>query len=105
MSDLDIFETTRRETKCRVPTVCCECRHPIEKGVTYIKSSEKVNGRYSPLARHSDCLAAGDALDAEITHSKPQRMFLAAMIEHNPELKPRLSDVLGGFPEVLGRLL
>ena len=100
-----ITETTRREKKARKDYNCAECRQTIEKGTVYIGSSEFIEGKYYAIKRHEDCLAAAELLEPEVSnHGTFGRYRLAVMIEKNPDIVPRLEDLLVDYPLVLERL-
>lgn len=97
-------ETTKRPRKARTPKKCAECLTEIAAGTIYIANSESYEGRYNPLHRHEDCIAAAIAVDAEITHDGDVAMFLHTAIRKNPSLVPSLPEILEEYPDVLKRL-
>jgi len=97
-------ETTRRPKKARKQFTCNECKTPITAGTIYIRNSEKIDGKFNALTRHSDCIEAADILDAEVPRFTDQRLFLVPLIEANPEIKSSLTVLLADFPDVLKRL-
>jgi len=98
-------ETTQRPKKARKEHVCDECKTTIAKGTVYIGNSSVIDGKYEPMRRHMDCIAAADLLDAECTVSGTySRFLLTVLIAKNPDIKPKLKALLVDFPEVLARL-
>lgn len=100
-----ITETTKRPKRARKEHTCDECKKPIEPKTMYIGNSLLIDGKYSPMRRHGDCIGAADILEAEVTnHATHGRFLLTVLIAKNPEIKPRLETLLSDYPEVLKRL-
>ena len=99
-------EGTLREKKSRKVHTCDECKQDIEKGTVYIRNSVQINGVYSSMARHKDCVDAAKFLRRGLETSSGLCLFMIPGLKKRPRVwtENRVS-IKKLFPEVYDRLI